>query len=402
MALTEKGIDPRVFSGLSDKAIFGVVRDASPDGISRADMARATGFSKPTISAVVSDFEEAGLLRAAEASPAGSIGRPATKYKIVPEAGFVVAVDMGATKTLLAVADLLGNIVREEKFSTGGNAEEAIDRIADRATAMVSQMKGQAGSVCIGVPGVYQSDTDRVEQAVNLPGFEKIAVKARLAERLGIDDIQIENDVNLAAAAESEAVGRSDVVAISIGTGIGLGIVIGGNLYRGNSGAAGEIGSLWLVPPQLNGQGPTNVEPMTVEDVASGPSISNLLKASIEDGLETALDPDAEVEAILAASVNGDIAARHAVGKAADAMALAVAHLSMIFDPEHVVFGGGVGKNPIMLEAVRERVVRLVPYPPPMTASVMGGRATLLGAVSVALSSLHEKLITRQPQGVAR
>jgi len=395
VALTAKGIDPRVFSALSDRAVFSTIREASSYGISRAELARATGFSKPTISAVVSDFIEAGLLRTTENNEVGALGRPATKFKLAPEAGFVLAADIGATKTIVAVTDLLGNIIAEEKFSTGSSAQECLRQLVAKAKAMMPS--GKPGSVCIGVPGVYQLGQDRVEQAVNLPGFEEIAVASYLSESLELEDIQIENDVNLAAAAEAIEGGDSNLVAISVGTGIGLGIILGGNLYRGHSGAAGELGSLWLVPPHSNGQ-----KPHTVEDVASALAMRKLFKAALQDGYASSLGPDADVPKILVASQSGDAAAQHVLAQAADAMALAVAHLTMIFDPARIVFGGGLGQNLIFVEAVRERVLSLVPYPSPMSASNMGGRATLLGAISVARESLHANIISRKAEGVSK
>lgn len=389
MALSAKGMDPRISSALSDEAIFSTIRQASPYGISRADLARATGFSKPTISAVVSDFLKAGLLRADGESRAGAIGRPATKLKLDPEAGFVLAVDMGATKTIVAVADLLGNIISEELFETGPNARKSLDQMVAKAKTMMPPDK--PGSVCIGVPGVYKHDQDRVEQALNLPAFEDIAVASYLKKKLRMGDIQIENDVNLAAVAEAVEAPDENLVAISVGTGIGLGIVLGNNLYRGNTGAAGEIGSLWLAPPTQNGQAP-----LTVEDVASAPSIRRLLSEALRQGQKSSLSPDSDVPEILVASQEGDETACHVVARAADAMALAVSHLIMIFDPTRIVFGGGVGQNPIFVDAVRQRVHELVPYPADISASGLGVRSALLGAIYMAKQSLHANMISRK------
>lgn len=395
MGLTAKGTDPRLSSSLSDQAVFSTIKEASPYGISRADLARATGFSKPTISAVVSDFAEAGLVRTEDSNHVGAVGRPATKFKLAPDAGFVLAADMGATKTILALTDLLGNIITEERFRTDPSAQESLDQIIVKAKAMMPNKK--PGSVCIGVPGVYRLKEDRVEQAVNLTAFEDISVVSYLAKNLEMDDIQIENDVNLAAVAEATEGKDTDLVAISIGTGIGLGIIMEGNLYRGSTGAAGEIGSLWLTPPHQNAQ-----KPLTVEDMASAPSMRRLLNEAIQQGYESSLRPGADVPEILVAYQDGDAAAQHVVAQATDAMVLAVAHLIMIFNPARIVFGGGVGQNPIFVEAVRERVLTLVPYPSLMSASDLGGRATLLGAISVAKQSLHTNIISRKTQDILK
>ena len=376
---------------LNGQRIVDALFAAHPKQMSRAGIARATGLSKPTVSALMADMESAGLVRVADESPrSGSIGRPAALYELVPAARHSVVADIGATKILVGINDLFGNLVAERELETGPDAQSALGNLDRAASAMLRNVAGPCRGVCVGVPGIYRPDRDRVEQAFNLPGFDGLAVRALLAERFD-GRIHVENDVNLAALGELTRMGDEqvdgDFAAISIGTGIGLGMVVGGDLYRGGTGSAGELGSLLLSLPE------PGAVPMTLEDVASAPSIRKRFGRAIEDGHRSGLDASADVPEIFGAAESGDNAAQAVLDEVAAAMALAVSHLCLIADPTRIVFGGGVGANPVFVDAVRSRLARLVAKPPELAASTLGRRAALVGAVSMSLRFVHESLV---------
>ncbi len=376
---------------LSGQRIVDALFAAHPARMSRAGIARATGLSKPTVSALVADMESAGLVRVSDESPSsGAIGRPAALYELVPAARHSVVADIGATKILVGLCDLLGNLVVEQELETGPDAGAALKRLTGAGSKMLRAVDGPCHAVCVGVPGIYRPDRDRVEQAFNLPGFDGLALRALLAEHFDAR-IHVENDVNLAALGELTRMGDEqadgDFAAISVGTGIGLGMVVGGDLYRGGTGSAGELGSLLLSGPE------PGEPPVTLEDVASAPSIRKRLGQAIEDGHHTALDASADVPAIFGAAASGDGAATAVLDEVAGAMALAVSHLCLIADPTRIVFGGGVGANPTFVGAVRRHLARLVATPPELAASTLGRRAALVGAASMSLRLVHEPLV---------
>ncbi len=396
---------------INSRKIVDAVLEVAPRGISRADVARATGLSKPTVSALVGDLEAAGLMRMADpGSPSGGIGRPAALYEIVPDSSLVVGADIGATKIIVGVADLLGRPVAEEMLDTPPDATVAADLVVETAHRLLDGRDGgrdRLRNACIGVPGVYRADTDSVEMALNLPGFDGLAVGGHLSERLGVP-VQVDNDVNLAAVAEADAeTDHTDFAAVSIGTGIGTGLIISGELYRGGTGAAGELGSLLL--PLAGAAGDGN-GPATLEDLASAPAIRRTFAGAVGNGRSSALAAGADVAEILAAAAEGDEAADYALSQAAGAMAYAVTHLCLINDPALVVFGGGVGANPAFVEAVAGELAGLLAHPPALAPSTLGRRATFLGAVSLALRTLRESLVERaldgrqaaHPQGAIR
>ena len=376
---------------LSGQRIVDALFSSHPTRMSRAGIARATGLSKPTVSALIADMESAGLVRISDESPSsGSIGRPAALYELVPTSRHSVVADIGATKILVGLSDLFGNLVAEQELTTGPDARAALESLTAAATEMLRGIDGGCHAVCVGVPGIYRPDRDRVEQALNLPGFDDLALRAYLSERFDTR-IHVENDVNLAALGELTRMGDEqadgDFAAISVGTGIGLGMVVGGDLYRGGTGSAGEVGSLLLSSPR------PGEPPVTLEDVASAPSIRKRFGRAIEDGHRTGLDASVDVPEIFAAAASGDPAAVAVLDEVSAAMALAVSHLCLISDPTRIVFGGGVGANPVFVDAVRAHLSRLVAAPPELAASTLGRQAALVGAVSMSLRFIHESLV---------
>lgn len=371
--------------------------EAGKQPVYRTNIARKTGLSKPTVNALVLNLEEAGLVRRVCSVQAhGRIGRPAASYELRPDAAMVVGVDMGATKTLVGVADLLGEVIATDRIETPSHAVAAVDAVVTTVKRLiqglgkcVSRLEG----ACVGVPGVYRPSVDRVEMAPNLPGFVDLPIRAELSQRLGVP-VTIENDVNLAAVGEANAMageGVTDFAAISIGTGIGMGIVMEGGLYRGAHGAAGEIGSVKL--PRAWGEAS---HALTLEDVASAPAIRKMFHRSVEAGHRTDLEGDADVPAIFAAAAQGDEAAGSTMGTVADAVALAISYFCWMYDPARVVFGGGVGANPFFVGAVRARIGHYLTVVPTLVPSKLGGQAAFLGAVSNALADVRSSLVVKR------
>ncbi len=390
---------PAILRLLNGQSIVDRLFNVHPQKMSRAGIARVTGLSKPTVSALVADMESAGLLRVAhESIESPSIGRPAAFYELVPTVRHSVVADIGATKMLVGINDLFGNLVIERECETGNDASTALRRLNSVAKEMLGELNVFATGICVGVPGIYRRKRDRVEQALNLPGFEDLPLRELLAQHFN-GHIHIENDVNLAALGELALMGdehsdkhsdehsKEDFAVISVGTGIGLGMVIGGNLYTGGTGSAGEAGSMLLSLPASDEQ------PLTLEDVASAPSIRKLLGHAIETGYPSSLDPSAKVADIFAAVQAGDQAASLIVNEVAEAMALAVSHVCLIADPTRVIFNGRVASNPIFVDAVQRHLARLIESPPLLEASKLGRRATLLGAVSMSLRSVRKSLV---------
>src|SRR3954462_10006179 len=234
---------PALLKDLNERAVLEAIRTGSP--ISRAEISRRAGISKPTVSVALQSLLHAGLVREAAGGREGrSYG--AVFFEPVPEAALVLGVDIGARFLRGALCDLRGEIrARQDVEVDGADAGVVLDavmRLRDGLVAVSGLPADRIDSVVAGVPGVVQDANGRVRLG-NVPGLEGMEVGAELERRLGVP-VSVDNDINLAALGEhARGLGRGvgDFAFVSVGTGLGAGLVLGGELHRGRHGAAGEL-----------------------------------------------------------------------------------------------------------------------------------------------------------------
>src|SRR5262252_4653153 len=235
---------PPLLKDLNERTVLEAIRAGAP--ISRAEISRRAGISKPTVSLALESLLDAGLVREADHDPAGpSYG--AVFFEAVPEAALVLGLDLGARFLRGALCDLTGEVrARHDIEVAAASADRILDAIAALRTTLVEASglpNEHIDSVVIGVPGVVEASTGRVSLATNVPGLEGRAFRTEASKRLTLP-VTLENDISLAAVGEQWkgiARGVDDFAFLSIGTGLGSGIVLRGELHRGHNGAAGEL-----------------------------------------------------------------------------------------------------------------------------------------------------------------
>src|SRR5919107_941474 len=243
------GGTPRLLRAHNERALLESLRRAGPS--SRPDLARIAGLSKPTVSQALANLESAGLVRqGGPASP--SLGRTAMLYEVDPMAGYVVCIDIGRAWIRVAAADLAGDIVaRRDERNRARSANALVKSVASVGHDVVAGAGltwKQVAHTVVGGPGVFDPDSDRLRHAPNVPGWSRPGVMSELREALP-PTVALDNDANLAAVGERTYGSGRDTrtfVYVSVGTGIGMGVIIDGELYRGAHGAAGEVGYLPL------------------------------------------------------------------------------------------------------------------------------------------------------------
>lgn len=364
--------------------------------VTRAGLARHTGLSKPTISSVVQSLEDCGLVQP-DGSTRGERGRPATVYSVNGLAGHTFAVDLGGTKLRAAVTDLFGDVVAAESIPTPHTDAEslitALVSLYEKLTSRAGTEPAGIAAACIGLPGVVKFARGEVESAFNLPELGHLNIVDEFEGRTGVP-VVVENDVNLAAVGErwkGWARNTENFVAISIGTGIGMGIVIGGDLYRGVRGAAGEIGFFPVGGDPFDTRSLDHGGPL--ESAVASIGIRQRLGSLLADYPESTLDGAASVRDVFEAAAEDDPLATALVDEEARLISLAIAGVTAIVDPELVVLGGGIGSNPLLLGPVRALVSGLVPNPPRIETSALEEMASLHGAVAIALHKVRETLL---------
>ncbi|TMB78458.1 MAG: ROK family transcriptional regulator, partial [Chloroflexi bacterium] len=222
--------------------------------ISQADIARATGLSRTTVSTLVSELKEAGLVADIDTKSAHAHGgRPGVQLVLRNPSHVVVGIDFGHSHVAIDVADLAHNVLAERWYDLDVNREaaRALDVAADLFAEVLSEVSAERTSVLgvgMGIPGPVDRAHGTAGSATILPGWVGLRIAAEMEQRLEIP-VQIENDANLGALAElTWGAGRdcSNFAYIKAATGIGAGIVINGRLLRGATGTAGEIGHTTL------------------------------------------------------------------------------------------------------------------------------------------------------------
>jgi glucokinase len=302
----------------------------------------------------------------------------------------VVGVDLGGSYTRALLADRDGREVTAAFTPTprdgAAGVVEAIIGLCRRLADDGGIAWERVAAVALGVPGVADRDSGALHLAPNLPPFDGVDLVGAVGAELGVP-VTADNDVNVATLAEhrhGRGVGSDDFAFIAVGTGIGMGIVAGGRLQRGASGAAGEIATLPLGGDPFD---PANHVRGTLEEAAAGIGVAQRYAERIGVDVSPADPID-----LFAAAAAGDADAAAALDHQASSLALAVVAIHSVLDPALVVFGGGLGSRPDLLASVRERVGRLSRREIRVEASVLGERAGVVGAVELARDSAASRL----------
>jgi predicted NBD/HSP70 family sugar kinase len=370
---------PPLLKHLNERTVLETIRARAP--ISRAEISRLAGISKPTVSLALQSLHEAGLVR----ETAGEPGRPsygAVFFEPVPDAAFVLGLDLGARFLRGAICDLGGQIrARHDVEIGGGDAEGALNSIATLYGSLVAASgvpRDRIDGAVVGVPGVVESGSGALRLATNVAGLEGRVFGDDVQSRLGLD-VSAENDINLAALGErwlGVARGVDNFAFLSVGTGMGMGLVLDGRLHRGHNGAAGEVD--WA----LAGLGREDVDP-------SAESLPALISRIATDGAwERSLAALVDARAVFSAARSGDRLARAVVEETARRIALHISPIAAVADVALVVLGGGIGANgDLLLDRVRALLAEWMPYPPRVETSSLGEAAVLTGALAVGVDS---------------
>ncbi len=389
---------PRLLRAINERMLLEHLRANGP--LSRAQLARATGLSKPTVSSALGNLERAGLVRPTGEKSAEHGGRHGILYEFDPTAAYVIGIDVGRSWVRVALADLTGTIVMRRD---GSNQAQTATTLADIVGTLAKQTVDEAGlkwsqivHTVVGTPGVFDQQSGRVVLAPNLPGLETQGVIELLQQALG-PGLTIENDANLAALGESVFGCGKEVetfVFLTIGTGIGMGIISHGALYRGAHGASGEVAYLPLGQASLSSaelEGAIYQRGM-LEEAASARGI---VRAALSMGMPEPLS----ARSIFEAARTGDALAQAVIEDEARLLAQAIAAIAAILDPAMVVLGGGIGQNFDLLGKCIERQLHtMTPIRPRLVPSQLGQDVVLLGAIATGLD-IASNLVFQQRTG---
>ncbi|MGQ0745148.1 MAG: ROK family protein [Acidimicrobiales bacterium] len=313
-----------------------------------------------------------------------------------------IGVDVGGTKCL-AVALAGAEMRAEQKVGTPGDPHRLVDTIAALVERMAGHLPGGDPAVGVGLPGLVDR-AGTLRMAPHLGEAVGSSLGPSLSQRMG-RPVRVENDATCAAWAESQVgagVGAGHMLALTLGTGIGGGFVSGGRLVRGSNGFAGEFGHMVV---RQGGRPCPCGRRGCWEQYASGSALGTMARAEIRSGRARAVAavagsgrPDGTHVAIAAAS--GDLEAREMIAEIGREVAVGVANLIHIVDPDLVVVGGGLADlDDLLMDPARRALGAILadqgrPDPPPLVIASLGMRA---GAVGAALLAREGDGLCKQP-----
>ncbi|WP_419892211.1 ROK family transcriptional regulator [Paenibacillus xylanexedens] len=354
--------------------------------MSRAEISRQTGLSKPTVSLAVEHLIDRNLVR--EMGPADNAqGRKATLIRFNETAYYVCGIDIGATRIRIALSDLNGEIIAYRTYPMV--VQEAYERAeATMLELLRSHMNellnenhlnwDQIQCIGFGIPGVVLPESGRINRIVDpLAGLEEAFSLESLSGAFPCEVI-LENDVNLAALGEyrsGAAAGYPLFVFFSIGTGTGAGIMVHGQLLRGLGGLTGEIAEMLVDDGRR------------LEEVLSADGLMQLAKDYLDqhviaDDLHRHLTP----EKLFEAARSGEVEALDILQQYSQKIASALRQISVVLAPDLIVLGGGVGGNgDVLLPLLRQIISEQFPVQPQLICSKLGEQAVVTGAVQVAI-----------------
>jgi len=379
---------PTLLRDLNERTVLDAIRVGAP--ISRAEISRRVGISKPTVSVALESLQDAGLVReAANHTDGPKYG--AKFFEPVHEAALVFGLDLGARFLRGAICDLRGEVrARQDTEMPGADVHAVVDAAADlrdRLIASCGLPLEALDNVVAGVPGVIEAPEGRVGLAGNIPGLEGLPVGAVLERRLGVP-VTVENDVNLAAVGEhwrGVAQGVDNFVFLSVGTGLGAGLVLHGELHRGHHGAAGEVD--FALGGDLERE----------NDPAAAGVTAFAAQLAARGGLRTTLTSPFDARAIFRAARGDDELAGAVVDEEARRIAQHIVPIAAVADVALVVLGGGIGANgDLLLAPIRALLAERCPYPPRAEVSSLGDAAVLTGALAIGLRTARDNVFANR------
>lgn len=367
--------------------------------ISRAQLSRELGLSRSTVSAIVHDLLETSLV-ADVGTGRSSGGRKPVLVGFKDDAFGLIGVDMGRTNIGVALTNLRGKVLdwRHARIDVTEAPDAALGFVKDAIRECMQsdhECAGRVVGIGMGLPSPIDAEHPGKLSSLILPAWSGYDVQEILSSAFDLP-VFLDNDANLGALAELWwGAGRDggDLVYVKVGTGVGSGHIIGGQIYRGSAGYAGEIGHITV---ERKDSALGHLQGGALHDLAGSPALlarARLLLAEHPGSLLA--QGELSIPALVEATLTGDLVARQVVEEAGEVIGIAVANLLNILNPATVVLGGeltAVGDlllHPLR-QSVRQRTLWAAIARSRIVTSELGARAISVGAATLVLQAILE------------
>lgn len=364
--------------------------------LTQAEIARSTGLSAATVSNIVRELKALDMV---EVTPTSSGGRRARNVSLSRASGVVVGIDFGHRHLRVAIGDFAHRVLAEEHvpIDVDSSADEGF-ALADRLLGVLLEragaVRGEVTGVGLGVPGPIDIDTGALGSTTILPGWVGCHPREAMQARLGLP-VLVDNDANLGALGElvwGAGVGCTEMAYLKVSGGVGAGLVIGGRLYRGPGGTAGEIGHI-----TLDESGP-------VCRCGNRGCLETFTNASyLLDLLRGSHGTDLTIQRMIELAKDGDAGCRRVVADAGRHVGVGVASLTNLLNPQRIILGGDLaGAGDLLIAPIVESVGRYAIPSASRRLSVvtgsLGERAEVLGAMAMVMSEMSPFAVERTPE----
>ncbi|MBU5595711.1 ROK family transcriptional regulator [Amphibacillus sp. MSJ-3] len=368
--------------------------------ISRAQIAKETKLTPPTVGTLVRELiEKKMVLESSQGESKG--GRKPTMLIINQKAYYIIGLDAGPTKIDAILTDLSGKVISnieyklslpltEDEFLT--SLIEATEAILEQSTEYIDDIIG----IGVAMHGVVDAETGYSLYAPNLDLYN-MPISDTLANHFSYI-VKVENDARALALAENwfgQGKNSERLVVVNIGTGVGAGVTIDGELYRGESYIAGEIGHMTI---DLKGEVCTCGNRGCLQTLISGPAISTRTKKMIDEGAVTSLSEVKDLTSldVYQAAEAGDAFAREVLRETGSYIGIGLTNLIHTLNPSQIVLSGGVSKAgkyilPTIKATIDKRALTKTAKQTMVNITELGDHASALGAVALIIVELFAK-----------
>jgi predicted NBD/HSP70 family sugar kinase len=370
---------------INRQIVLNYVREREP--ISRAEIARESALQRSTVSAIVDDLTNDGLIEeVGEGESTG--GRPPTLLRLRTAGAIAIGVAVTPSVTTIATSDLAGRVLDQQDFPTDADPNQTFSRVIDCARRFSDQHNGSIESIGVSLPGLVDPSTGT---AIYVPYFKwrDLPVTEIISSATKLP-VTIDNDANAVALAElwfgrPEVSDARDFIMVLVAEGVGTGIVFDGQIYRGERGAAGEFGHMITgthAPVPCSCGNHDCWEAFSSERAALA-----RYRRLLDDDDNLPID----FREVVDRALHGESEAKTALTDTALCLGIGISNLIVGFSPEAVVVGGEIARawslvEDALTETIEHSVRRGLPSAR-ILPSTLGEQPVLRGALSLVLAS---------------
>ncbi len=323
---------------INRRIVLNFVRENAP--ISRSDIAKRTALQRSTVSLIVQELKDFGLINEIEGESSG--GRPPILLKLQTLKPLALGIALMTDKTKIVTGDLSGRIIDKEEFPTDPDVDKTFANIIKVSKKLIKKNGGSIEGIGISIPGVVDVEK-RLAYFVPHFKWKDVEIGKILENALGLP-VKADNDANAVAQAElwfgqqSELDENRDFITILVKDGIGTGIVFAGQVYQGKNGTAGEFGHMTI------GKGapvtcPTGSRECWEAFASDRATLARYVGLGSSNG-----KPDIDIEKVIDLALNGDKNAIKAIGETTKYLGIGIANIIQAMGPESIIVAGAITK----------------------------------------------------------